>query len=151
MDREYIMQIQMMEQEVNQLNEQLSLIEQNANEIKEIQSSLNEIGETKEKELLVNIGKKIFLPVEIKNKKLILEVGNKVFVEKSIKDTLDLIESQLKKLDLGKDQINARLEELQAEMEILVNKINKEQKNNCNCKEDDECKHDKRKCKCEKC
>ena len=95
MDQEQIMQVQMMEQESNQLNQQMQMVEQNINEMNELKASLTELENHKEGEILVNIGKKIYLPVENKNKKLIVEVGKGNLVEKDIKDTSVLLEGTL--------------------------------------------------------
>ena len=82
MDREKIMQFQLIEQEANQLNSQSELISQNIKELNELKDSLEEINNKESKEILVNIGKKIYLPVEIKKKELVVEVGNKSYVNR---------------------------------------------------------------------
>ena len=151
MNQEQIAQMQIIEQESNNLNHHLELIEQNIKEIEELKESLIEIENSNEKEILANLGKRIYIPVEIKEKELIVEVGNKTFVKKSIKDTLILIDEQIEKLNLAKDKINMDLESLQERINKLMENIesesynNKHPKNckghNCNCNhcEDDEC------------
>ena len=84
MDQEQIMRIQMAEQEAEQFNKQIELIDQHVSEMREIEEALEKIQEKDTKEILANLGKKIFIPVEIKDKTLIVEVGNKTFVKKSI-------------------------------------------------------------------
>lgn len=120
MDQEKIMQLQMIEQEVNQLNQQSQLIEQHISEMQELKSGLNELEKNENKEILVNLGKRIYIPVEIKDKELIVEVGNKTFVKKSIKDTNQVVDEQMEKLTLARYQITERLQELDSEMDILI-------------------------------
>jgi len=128
MNQEQIMQIQMLEQEANQLNEQLQLVEQNINEMTELSMSLKEVDEHKEgDEILANLGKKIYLPVEIKDKELIVEVGRGNLVKKSVSETLKIIDEHIKKLKQGKEQITCRVEEIQGEMIKLINILQKEQ------------------------
>jgi len=127
--RQQIIQIQMMEQEVQQLNKQLQLIEQNISEMQDLKISFNEIENKENKEILTNLGKGIYLPVEIKEKKLIVEVGNKNFVKKTIPQTKEIIEDQLKKLISAKDQILEKLEALQTEITRLMEKLEKTQEN----------------------
>jgi prefoldin alpha subunit len=127
MNQESIINIQMMEQESNQLNEQLQMIEQNVNEMLELKASLDEIDKKENKEILANLGKKIYIPVEIKDKNLIVEVGKGHYVKKTPDETIKLVESQLDKLMDGKNQIMNRLEELQKEMMGLIREIEKEQ------------------------
>jgi len=127
MKQEQIMQIQMMEQEVNQLNQQLQLIEQNIKEMGELSESLEEIGNEKNKDILANLGKRIFIPVEIKDRKLIVEVGKGNFVKKSVSETKEVIERESKKLMEGRAQIMERLTSLQMEMNNLFMDMQKEQ------------------------
>ena len=128
MDQEQIMQIQMMEQESNQLNQQMQMIEQNINEMKELKLSLDELEIHKEGEILVNIGKRIYLPVENKNKKLIVEVGRGNLIEKNIPDAKKILEDQVGKLNMGKMQISERLEELQQEMMGMISNVENQMK-----------------------
>ncbi|VVB78771.1 Prefoldin subunit alpha [uncultured archaeon] len=148
MNQEQFMQLQMIEQEVNQLNQQTELVEQNLNEISELKAGLEEIEKNETKEILVNVGKRIYIPVEIKEKSLVVEVGNKNFVKKSISETKKLIDEQLKKLNEAKLQIVERLQELEMTMRDLVREASNSDKGHhgcgsdeCGCEEDcgDEC------------
>jgi prefoldin alpha subunit len=159
MNQEQIMQFQMMEQEANKLNQQLQLIENNLTEIREIAEGLDEIEKKETKEILANIGKKIYLPVEIKDKKLIIEVGNKSFVKKSISETKELIKEQIGKLNLARHEITERLENLQEEAGKLMMAIEEEQgkqvhnhkhDGKCECEEDNNCECKDDECKCKK-
>lgn len=125
MQQEQIIRIQMMEQEVNQLNEQLKLVEQNVIDMNGLKESLDEIDNGKE--ILANLGKMIYLPVEVKEKNLLVEVGKGNFVKKSISDTKEILDSQVGKLTEAKNHITERLENLQGEMAVLFNELQKEQ------------------------
>ena len=137
MDQEQIMQIQMMEQESQQLNQQLQLIDQNINEMQELELSLDALEDDKNKEILTNIGKKIYLPVEIKDKdvKLIVEIGKGNFVKKSVSETKQVVQEQIAKLIGAKTEINQRMEEMQSEMIGLMTQIEKEQTKDADKKE----------------
>lgn len=117
------MQIQMMEQESNQLSQQMQMIEQNINEMVELNASLDELEKYKEGEMLVNIGKRIYLPVSAKPEKLIVEVGKGNLVEKSVSEAKEIVEEQIGKLNMGKMQVSGRLGELQEEMMNMVGEI----------------------------
>ncbi|MBL7059200.1 prefoldin subunit alpha [Candidatus Pacearchaeota archaeon] len=128
MDQQQIIQIQMMEQEANQLNEQLQLIEQHVKEMNELNESLNEIGNSDgSTEILANLGKRIYIPVEVKDKgkdlKLVVEVGKGNYVRKSVSETKAVVDEQVERLSEGKNQIMARLEELQNEMMKIMEMI----------------------------
>lgn len=130
MKQEQIIQIQLIDQEVNQLNEQLKLIELNVHEMNELNLSLNEIDSLdnkKDKEILANLGRKIYLPVIIKDNKLIVEVGKNNFVKKSIPETKKIVDDQIERLNDAKYQIIERLNELQIGMDNLIGEIEREQ------------------------
>ncbi len=153
MNQEQLIQLQTIEQEANQFNQQFQLIEQNISEMQRLDESLSEMDKLeKNEEMLINIGKKIFVPVKINDKKLIVDVGNKKLVKKSISETRGIIEEQLKRLIAAKTDIMEKLQELEAGMEQIIRSINKESKdpehkNNhgyeCKC-EDDECNCEER-------
>ena len=134
------MQLQMIEQEANQLNQQTELIEQNLKEIEELKTGLGEIEKKETKEILVNIGKRIYLPVEIKDKNLIVEVGNKNFVKKSIEEAKELIDEQICKLNSAREQITERLHELEMNMNEMISEMSeKSEKKHVH---DENCKHE---------
>ncbi len=151
MNQEQLFRLQMIEQEANQINQQLEIVEQNISEMNELKSSLEELEKPETKEFLANLGKKIFIPVEIKEKKLVVEVGNKNFVKKTIPETKKLVEEQLEKLEMVKVQLAEKVESLQCEMNHMIielNKSSKEHKQNCNHKEC-ECEEECEDCECE--
>jgi prefoldin alpha subunit len=128
MNNEQIMQIQMIEQEAQQLNQQLQLIDQNVVEMQELNLGLEELEKKESKEFLASLGKGIYIPVEIKDKKLTVEIGHKHFVKKSIPDTQEVINQQLVKLVSAKSQILERLESLQEEVNMLIQRHDKGEK-----------------------
>ena len=153
MDKEKIMQFQIIEQEINQLNSQSELIDQNLKEMNELKDSLEEINKEDCKEILINIGKKIYLPVEIKNKELVVEIGNKCYVHKNVVETLKIIDEQIGKLIIAKGQISERLQELEINIENMISEENKGHnhghgEHKCDC--DDDCPGGKcEDCECE--
>lgn len=146
-----MIQLQMIEQEVNQLSSQTQMIEQHIAEMEELKLSLDEIQKNESKDMLINIGKKIYVPVQIREKELVVEVGNKIYVKKSIKDTKDLANEQIEKLLVAKDQINARLHDLEVQMDSLVQEDSTEHScgcsEDCECEEGHECDHENCHCK----
>ena len=127
MNQEAIMKIQMMEQETNQLNEQLKMVDQNVAEMNDLKASLEEIETNSNKEIMANLGKRIFIPVEIKDNKLIVEVGKGNFVKKSVPDTKKIVDEESDKLMDAKNQIMGRLDELQNEMNKMIMEFQKAQ------------------------
>ena len=127
MDQEAIMKIQMMEQETNQLNEQLKMVDQNVVEMNDLKASLDEIDSNENKEIMANLGKRIFIPVDIREKSLIVEVGKGNFVKKSVPDTKKIVDEEGNKLMEAKNQIMGRLDELQNDMNKMIMEFQKAQ------------------------
>lgn len=129
----------MIEQEAEQLNQHSQMIDKNILDMQELNSSLDEIENSNGEEILVNIGKKVYLPVKITDKHLIVDVGNKSFVKKSSKDTKETIEEQIKKLIEAKGTILERLQDLENRMRDLIS--NNIQPDSCDCSKADEEDH----------
>jgi prefoldin alpha subunit len=127
MDQEAIMKIQMMEQETTQLNEQLKMVDQNVSEMNDLKASLDEIEKNDNKEIMANLGKRIFLPVDIRDKNLIVEVGKGNFVKKSVVETKKVVDEESDKLNEAKIQIMGRLDDMQNEMNQMIMEFQKAQ------------------------
>jgi prefoldin alpha subunit len=145
-EQEQFFKLQMIEQEAGQINQQMEIVDQNISEMNDLKSSLEELEKSENKEILANLGKKIFIPVEIKKKELIVEVGNKNFVKKSIPETMKIVDGQIEKLNMLKMQLGERIEALNSEMNRMIMELNKGRghkcnHDNCNCEEEcDDCK-----------
>ena len=125
MNQEQLIQLQIIEQEANQLEQQLQLIEQNLAEMQQLKAGLDELDKSREKQILANIGKGIYIPAEIKSKELRVEVGNKNFVKKSILETKKIIEGEIEKLNSVKQQIVEKVSGLRGQMNGLINVVEK--------------------------
>lgn len=123
LEQETIFKIQMMEQEINHLNEQIQIIDQNNEYMNNLLETINEIDKNETKEIMVDLGKRIFIPVEIKERKLFVDVGKGNFVKKSMKETKDVIETEKMKLIESKNNIIIRLNHLNEEMENIIEEI----------------------------
>ena len=123
LEQESIIKIQMIEQEINHLNEQLQIIEQNNGYMNGLVDTINEIDKNETKEIMVDLGKRIFIPVEIKESKLFLDVGKGNFVKKSLKETKDIIDAEKMKLIDSKNEIIRGLNQLNEEMENMIKEI----------------------------
>jgi prefoldin alpha subunit len=128
MEEKQILNLQKIEVEIEELNQQLQIIDQNILELNEIKESLLEIENSEKEEFLINLGKKIYLPVKIKEKKIIAEVGDKTFVKKSIDSTIKTIEEQNTKLNDFRREIKTRLNHLQREIEVLIKNVEEKRK-----------------------
>lgn len=123
---QYIIQLAQLEQEANRFQEQMQLLDQQIVEIQSIQSSLNEIEESKEKVIYANLGKNIFIKTEISDKNLLVDVGNRTFVKKDVAGTMKVIDEQLAKIAEAKGKIVEKLQEIQEQMQKIIEEAEKE-------------------------
>jgi prefoldin alpha subunit len=103
------------------------MVDQNVVEMNDLKASLDEIDSNENKEIMANLGKRIFIPVDIREKSLIVEVGKGNFVKKSVPDTKKIVDEEGDKLVEAKNQIMGRLDELQNEMNKMIMEFQKAQ------------------------
>ena len=123
-----MIEMQILQQQAQELDQQAQIIEKNISDLRELKLSLEEIEKQQDNQILANIGKRIYLPVEIKDKELFVEIGKGNFVKKSIPDTNKVVEEQIKKLIIAKDDVNQKLDELQKEAMNLMTNLQEKQK-----------------------
>jgi len=167
--QEYFMRVQMMGQEAQKIEEQIQLIDQQIAELTAVRESINELEKNSKenkdgkagKEILANLGKGIFARAEIKEKELFVNVGKEVVLRKTPQETIGIIEDQIQKMILGKDQFIERIQQLQEEMQTIMmqaqnsNQTGESEHNPSGCShlcedEDCECEEPCEECECEK-
>ncbi len=118
--QELMMKFAMFEQEIKQLQEQQQAVEQGMQEIMAVNFGLDDLVGKKGKEILAPIGRGIYAKAELKSEDLLVDIGEKKFVSKSIPDAKKLIESQIKKLQDVKKQLDETLEEKSQEVQKMI-------------------------------
>jgi len=157
-EQQYIMQMQIMEQEANQLDQQIQAIDQQVSELTSVKESLEALETSKKnKNMLANLGKGIFVETEIKSNELLVNVGKNILIKKTPEQAIKIIDEQMAKLSEGRGQILERIEELQVNMQNLLLDAQKHagvgkhahnhscENDNCECEEpcdDCKCKHE---------
>lgn len=144
--QEYFLKMQMLGQEAEKLEQQVQSIEQQISEMNAVKESVSALESGKEKEMLANLGKGVFVQAEIKNSDFFVNVGKEIIVKKNPKEMLKIFDEQIKRLLDGKQEFANRLEALQAEMHGILKEMQKEQKISgkqhnpeCKCGEGEEC------------
>ena len=124
---EYLMRLQMIQQEAGQLEEKLQTIDEQISSMEAIKASIKEIDKKDSKEFLANLGKGIFMKAEVTDKNLFVNVGKNTLIKKNPEETIKIIDDQVKKLFLGKEGVMRNIEGLQVEMQKLMQEAQKEQ------------------------
>jgi prefoldin alpha subunit len=136
--QEQFMKINMLGQEAERLEQQIQLIDRQISEINSVKESLlaiNTNSKEKNREILANLGKGIFIKAKLdennneKSKELFVNIGNGVIVKKTPEETIKIIEDQEKKMLLGKEEFMNRIYEIQSEMQNVLEDVRKNHEN----------------------
>ena len=125
--QELIFKLQMYEQHINQIQQQLQAVEQGNLDLNNLMQGVEELKGNKDKEVLAQIGKGIYVKTKLDSEDLIVDIGNKNLVTKSIDQTKELIKEQLEKIGEAKEELNGNLEKVNEEMKGLVEEFQKSQ------------------------
>ncbi len=153
--QEYLIRLSMIEQEAQKLEERLRIFEEQIQEMTSVKLSIERLESDKsdKKEILANLGKGIFVKSEIKDKNLLVNVGSGVLVEKSLSQTSNIINEQIAKLIIGKEDTMKQMSFINEEMNKLANEAQESNahSNSHKCEDKDcECEEPCEECECEK-
>ena len=118
-NQELIFKFNLYEQQIQQLQQQLQAVEQAIVEASSLNFGLDDLKESKDKEILASIGKGMFIKSKIISDDLIVDIGGKNFVKKSIPETQELIKEQIEKLERIKKELEEQLEKISEELTQL--------------------------------
>ena len=114
--QEFMVKLNMFEQQIKHLQEQLQAVEQAIVEMSSLSIGLDELIGSEDKEILAQIGRGIFVKAKILSEELTVDVGGKNFIKKTIPETKKTIEEQIKKLEEVKKELEDNLEKLSREL-----------------------------------
>lgn len=119
------MELQLIIQQINELQQQHSSIQNQLFELNHLKESLNELNNLKEgTESFVPMGLNIFTKAKIQDtNELLVNVGSNVFVTKTIEETKTLINSQIDQVGLIIKEIQFRLNELENQGQLIQSQI----------------------------
>ena len=112
--------LSMFEQQMRQMQQQLQMIEQAIMDMQIIDSGLDDIIGGKDKEILAQIGKGIFVKTKLLSEELTVDIGERNFVKKSVPETKEMIKEQIKKLEDVKKELENNQEQMAKEFEMVM-------------------------------
>lgn len=124
MDKEKLMELQMLNYQMQHLQQQINTMEEQINEVVNVQNNLKEFGKLKPgDEILVPVANGMFAEAELKdNKKIRLNVGSDVVAEKTVKQAIQL-------LDKHSEDIIKTHNQAEIEFNKMIEKAKKLQEN----------------------
>jgi prefoldin alpha subunit len=127
-EQELMFKFSYFEQQIRLLQEQLESVEQAIQELDSLNEGLNDLKNGEGKEILANVGRGIFAKAKLESETLIVDVGGKNFVKKSVSETQKIIETQSKKLEEIKKELENGLENVNEEITKTFKEVQKKEK-----------------------
>ena len=115
-----------MQQEAEKLSEQVQIINQQIAEFEILKLSLDNLDKSKEKEILANLGKGIFVKSRIEDKELFVNVGSGVVVKKKAEEACKIIDKQVSQLGELKRNMLDEIEKINSQLQELIVEARKE-------------------------
>jgi prefoldin alpha subunit len=118
--QEYLIKLQMLEQQTAQFGEQLQLIDKQVVELDRLKENVARLEESEKSEMFSEVGKGIYVKGKLESPEMMVDVGNKVLVPKTGKEILGIVDSQIKKFADVKVEISKKVEEINQEVDSLI-------------------------------
>lgn len=123
MDNELMMKIESMHGEIKEAEEKIKIVDQQIEELKAFEETLEQIEKNKNKEILTPLGKGVFAKADMKNEKLFLEVGAGILVRKDIKEAKEIISDQNTRLNQIRMQVATEYEMLYNQIQETISRL----------------------------
>tara|TARA_Y100000310_G_C20445724_1_gene698308 strand:- start:101 stop:547 length:447 start_codon:yes stop_codon:yes gene_type:complete len=118
--QEYLIKLQMLEQQTAQFGEQLQLIDKQVVELDRLKENVERLEGSKKSEMFSEVGKGIYVKGKLESPEMMVDVGNKVLVPKTGKEIRGIVDSQIKKFADVKVEISKKVEEINQEVDSLI-------------------------------
>lgn len=127
-NQEVIYKLGMMEQQLQQLQQQLEAVERGINELERLEMGLDEIPGSKDKEILAQIGRGIYVKAKLVSEELTVSIGDNNFVKKSVPETKELIKEQIQKLKEVENELDNNIRFTNEEFVKMIQEYQKQEK-----------------------
>src|SRR3989338_4381323 len=118
--QELIFKLSIFEQQIRQLQQQINAIDEGIMELETLDFGMDELKNSKGKEILAPVGRGIFIKAKVESEELTVDVGQRTFVKKSVSETQETIKKQVEKLKEAREELNKNLEEIGKEVERVM-------------------------------
>ena len=116
----------MLKQQSEEVEKQLSFVNEQINEMEHFLAGLKEIDESDKEDILANLGRGVYAKANlVRGEKLFVEVGSGVVVRKSNKEARVVVEGQLNKFREAQIQLREQMEIYAGEFRRLLGEVEK--------------------------
>ena len=116
-----------LQQQSKQLQEQLEQINQQIQEFEDLKRSIDNIKNSKNKEMLAPVGKGVFFKSELKDNKLFVGVGSNIVVRREPSKAKDIVEKQIKRMEEVKEDLTSEIEKINGQFQDMMSELQKGQ------------------------
>lgn len=116
LEQELARKFQVFEQQIRMLQEQLQAVEQTTMDLRTLDLGLDDLKDSKDKEILAQVGRGIFVKAKVISDDLIVDIGGKNFVSKTIENTKEVLQGQVVKLGQIQEDLEGELEKINEEI-----------------------------------
>ena len=123
MQEEY-MKLQIIKQQLTELLEHKSGLDQKLQEIIITETMLEKLStEDEEKPMWTPIGTGVYLDTQLKKSKILMEIGQSIFIKKSKKEALEMVKSKKSEIEELNEQLLKQMQAFNEEAEKVENKL----------------------------
>jgi len=122
---ELLFQLSMLEQQSQQLSQQLENVNSQIGEMEALKLSLEKLEKGKDKEMLANLGRGIFLRTKQDDDKVFVNVGSRTLVKKSFSEAVEIIDKQVPELKEIRHILQEQALQVSKEVDKIVREANK--------------------------
>lgn len=140
--QELIFKLSLYEQQIQQMQQQQDAVERGLQELILLSKDIDELKNSKNKEIFASIGKGIFIKSKIISEDLIVDIGNKNFVKKSVQETKELIEKQVNNLKNILKELEKSIKQINKELMNLIDEAQRYEQESHGHKHDNSCEHE---------
>ena len=126
--QEYLLKLQLLEQEANQFGEQLKVIDKQIEDLNVLKENVEKLSDSPETDMFSELGKGIYIKGQLDKSNMLVDVGNKILVPKTSKEIEGIVDEQIKKFDEVKGEIGNHVNQVNKELDDIIQEAHKEEK-----------------------
>lgn len=125
--QEYLIKLQMLEQQASQFGEQLKLIDKQIEELNLLKENVSSLEKSDETEMFSEVGKGIYIKGQLDKGSMLVDVGNKILVPKDSKEIGTIIGEQIKKFDEVKAEMGQHIDQVNKDLDGMIEEAHEEE------------------------
>ena len=120
-----IIEINLLDQKCKEIQQQITMIDQQLTELQLLQNNLNEIGKIKDNsETLSQLGQGIFVKSKIsKSDEIYIDIGSKIVIKKTPEEAREVIQKRIEQMTNVRDLIIQELNNIVLNIQVIEKEL----------------------------